>query len=132
MSGNFCSLHLEFVDSKGSWYFFTISQNSLYWDSLYQSLDVLQNELLLVISWSVKLTIKLQLMLKRQAKMKSTRQRGSKISKIAVYCWLPTQYPRMLTVSAHIRRQSWLNRHASTLFSKICQLLNVLFSKISP
>ena len=36
------------------------------------------------------------------------------------------------TVSAHIRGHSWLNRQASTLFSKICQLLNILFSKISP
>ena len=37
-----------------------------------------------------------------------------------------------LTVSASLNRHSWLNRHLSTLFSKICQLLNVLFSKISP
>ena len=36
------------------------------------------------------------------------------------------------TVSAQIRGHSWLNRHACILFSKICQLLNVLFSKISP
>ena len=35
-------------------------------------------------------------------------------------------------VSASLNRHSWLNRHLSTLFSKICQLLNVLFSKISP
>ena len=36
------------------------------------------------------------------------------------------------TVSAQIRGHSWLNRHTSILFSKICQLLNVLFNKISP
>ena len=35
-------------------------------------------------------------------------------------------YSPIRTVSAS------LNRHLSTLFSKICQLLNVLFSKISP
>ena len=38
----------------------------------------------------------------------------------------------LYTVSAQIRGHSWLNRHLSTLFSKICQLLNILFSKISP
>ena len=43
-----------------------------------------------------------------------------------------TPRPHLDTVSAQIRGHSWLNRHASTLFSKICQLLNILFSKISP
>ena len=38
----------------------------------------------------------------------------------------------LYTVSAHIRDHSWLNHHSSTLFSKICQLLNILFSNISP
>ena len=58
---------------------------------------------------------------------------SSKI-KVEIACnimYLDT-YSKYTTVSASLKRHSWLNRQASTLFSKICQLLNVLFNKISP